>query len=109
MSLIQFLRGKSNSLPQELEDGNVYICLDTGEMYTDALFENQLIRVALGGAIAAFDCGNIDLDYENTDITLAILGQGKLGYMILGKSESDEIKYIKLDGSAILDGTFKLK
>jgi hypothetical protein len=96
-------------LPQELADGNVYICLDTGEMYTDALFENQLIRVALGGAIAAFDCGNIDLDYENTDITFAILGQGQLGSIILGKSEeSNEIKYIKLDGSAKLDGTFKL-
>ena len=35
-SLIQFLRGKSINLPQELKDGNVYICLDTGEMYTDA-------------------------------------------------------------------------
>lgn len=109
MSLIQFLRGKSSNLPQELVDGNVYICLDTGEMYTDALFENQLIRVALGGAIAAFDCGNIDLDYENTDITLAILGQGKLGSIILGKSDSDEIKYITLNGTATLDGTFKLK
>ena len=49
-----------------------------------------------------------DYENENIDITLAILGQGKLGHMILGKSESDEIKYITLDGSAILDGTFKL-
>jgi hypothetical protein len=72
MSLIQFLRGKSINLPQELIDGYIYICLDTGEMYTDALVDKELKRIALGGAIAAFDCGNIDLDYENTDITLAI-------------------------------------
>lgn len=65
--LLRFLRGSSTQLPQQFEDGTIYVCTDTGEM---------ILGVGTNGLpLNVFDCGNIDLKHKNTEPTPAILDQ----------------------------------
>lgn len=107
--LLKFLRGMSTRLPENNanSDGSIYICLDTSAMWTDYNDDKgNSIRIPLN--IFCYDyIGGGDASDEWVVQGEGILGKSALGSFVLGAEAAD--KYIKLDGSCKLDGTFKLK
>lgn len=49
---IKISRGLEANIPTEKIDGNIYFCIDTGNIYIDCIKENSIERVQISAAIA---------------------------------------------------------
>ena len=76
MSLLKFLRGKRNNLPEEKIDGNVYVCVDDKTIHFDYIDDNGDIQrdvIASGNYDDILNEAKLYVDEKVTPISSAVL------------------------------------